>query len=375
MKLNYTNYGYSSATAVGISLQKPLFHLASNVVIAVYGDPYNPNESQLIRITKIAFHSIIAAIFILPAGVSYLAGRVVHLFSETTINFNNLNLVPSPIKLAKKINKSNIEELHHKFVEIMNTEDNADQLKKVDSLGELCSMILGKGEQIDGEKLDDEEKIYPDDPVKRKLFCTQMHILLQGILKALNSGKISEDKQKDVLMELAEASMRCYPTWLEASTKLLAELTEGGTCRTKLLQHVQNYKESTILNFCQNKISGQWHELNDVRNVLGSELGLFSNDFDPYALNNSSYSAFEKKVIKWLFIHLYKDANQVVVGIQNAINMKPYDQDYYGFLLAITKKMDIKNPEDYVQEHFYTTDYQLKAEGVNLMLKNIGILK
>lgn len=72
VSLNLNNYSYSYANAVGSSLRQPLFKLVSNIAIASNGEPW---ETQAWRITKVAFHCLVAAIFIVPAGLTWLVGK------------------------------------------------------------------------------------------------------------------------------------------------------------------------------------------------------------------------------------------------------------------------------------------------------------
>lgn len=53
-----------------------------------------------------------------------------------------------------------------------------------------------------------------------------MSICLTSILKKIESNEITSDKKNDILIELANASTRCYPTWLEVAVKIYADIND-----------------------------------------------------------------------------------------------------------------------------------------------------
>ncbi|MBX9744512.1 MAG: DUF1548 domain-containing protein, partial [Chlamydiales bacterium] len=241
----------------------------------------------------------------------------------------------------------------------------SSQTSKKDCLQRLCEWTATENVNL-----------YPDDPGKRKLFCKQLTIFLRGIIKKIESGDVSKDKERDILMELAEASTRCYPTWLEVSAKLFAEVNgQVETVEVKLLRFIQEYKESIILEFCQKEVDAQWHALNYVRNILGDELGLNTtlNAHDPYAAHDDAI--FGKGLTKWLFLQRYENVNRLISSVQVMINSQNYDPSYHEFLLNTVRQQGIESPEDYVANHFYSEDYKLNEAGANLMLRSIGIVK
>jgi len=219
--------------------------------------------------------------------------------------------------------------------------------------------------------------IYQDAQHMRELFVTQLAHNLQGSFSQIQSVECSTEQKETILMELAEASKRCYPTWLEMSRKMLAySHGKTETVAVKVLRMVQEYKEQIILDFCQNELDMDWHGVNIVRQSLGIDLGLSTDtaELDPYAVTGDG-SIFGPVLIKWLFLQRYQDVNQLVAYIQAGINAQPYDSAYHDYLLTEVKQMPIKEPEDYVAGHFYDEDYKLQFEAVALMLRNVGVLK
>ncbi len=364
MNINLNDYSYSSANSIGNTLKSPLFKIASNIAIASSGKPW---ESLAWRIGKIAFHCFVAALFIIPAGLAWFIGKSICYFSKTQIDYDGLYLAPKPIELPQDQESDryiNIMNLSKKFNQLEIVED-PNQPSKKECLIRLCKWTATE-----------DVNIYPNEPDKRKMFCLQLSIFLKGIIKKIESGEVSKDKERDILLELAEASTRCYPTWLEVSAKLYAEV--NGTAETvevKILRFIQEYKESIILEFSQTEAGEQWHALNYVRNILGIELGLNTtlNAHDPYAQKNDPL--FSKALTKWFFLQRYENANRLVSGVQTMINSQNYDPTYYDFLVKAIEDHNINNAQDYVAEHFYDENYKLKEEGANLLLRSIGIIK
>ena len=364
--VNLNNYCYSSANEMGSFLKIPLFKLVSNIAIASSGKLW---ESEVSRIVKIAIHSLVALLFILPAGLSWFIGKSISHFSATQIDHEGLFLAPPPIQIPQESESDqlvDVKTISEKFNQLnIPNKKPSDKSSKQDCLHRLC--VWTTTENVN---------IYPDDPTKRKLFCKELSILLKGIVKKLESGEVSNDKENDILMELAEASTRCYPTWLEVAAKLLGEINgQAENFETKILRFVQDYKESITLEFSQKEVDAQWHALNYVRNILGLELGLNTtlNALDPYAGHEDAI--FGKSLTKWLFLQRYENVNRLISSIQTIINSKNYDPSYHDFLLNIVKQWGIQNPEDYVAEHFYSEDFKLNELGVNLMLRSIGVIK
>jgi hypothetical protein len=366
MSLNLNNYSYSYANAIGNTLKQPLFKLVSNIAIASSGKPW---ESEACRIAKVAFHCLVATLFVIPVGLAWLVGKSIVYFSTTQIDHEGLFLAPPHIEIPQEIESDqliDIRMLSDRFNQLnLPNERSSSQTSKQTSLRRLCDWTATENTNL-----------YPDDPEKRKLFCKQLNIFLRDIIKKIESGEVSKDKERDILMELAEASTRCYPTWLEVSAKLFAEVNgQAETVEVKLLRFLQEYKESIILEFCQKEVDAQWHALNYVRNLLGEELGLNTtlNSLDPYAAQNDA--TFGKCLTKWLFLQRYENVNRLISSIQIMINSRDYDRSYHDFLLNTVKQEGIQAPEDYVASHFYSEDYKLNEAGVNLMLRSIGIVK
>lgn len=366
VNVDLNNYSYSYANAIGSSLKQPLFKLVSNIAVASSGKPW---ESQAWRIAKIAFHCLAAAVFIIPAGLAWLIGTSISHFSKTQIDHEGLFLAPPQIQILQELEsdqKIEIRVISDKFKQLNVTEKRpTDQTSKENCLQRLCEWTATESANV-----------YPDDSGKRKLFFKQLSIPLRGIIKKIELGEVSKDKEKDILMELAEISTRCYPTWLEGSAKLFAEVNnQVETVEVKLLRFIQEYKESITLEFCQNEADAQWHALNYVRNILGHELGLNTtlNAYDPYAEENDRI--FGKGLTRWLFLQRYEDVNRLISSVQLMINARNYEPSYHDFLVNVVKQQGIQEPEDYVALHFYSEDYKLNEFGANLMLRSIGIIK
>jgi hypothetical protein len=366
VNVNLNNYSYSYANTIGSSLKQPLFKLVCNIAIASSGKPW---ESQAWRITKVAFHCLVAAIFVIPAGLAWLVGKSITYFSKTQIDYEGLFLAPPQIQIPEELESDqliDIRLLSDKFNQLnLPNERSSSQTSKQDSLRRLCDLTATENANL-----------YPDDPGTRELFCKQLTIFLRGIIKKIESGEVSKDKQRDILMELAEASTRCYPTWFEVSARLFAEVNgQAETVEVKLLGFLQEYKESVILEFCQKEVGTQWHALNYVRNILGKELGLNTtlNAHDFYAAQNDA--TFGKGLTKWLFLQRYENVNRLISSVQIMINSQNYDPSYHDFLVNTVKEQGIQDPEEYVASHFYSKDFKLNEAGANLMLRCIGIVK
>lgn len=360
MNININNCGYSYANAVGSTLKAPTFKLISNAAIALSGNPY---DNIIIRVIKVAFHLIVAIIFIIPAGILWFAGKTITCFSKTQIDHEGLSLIPPKIIVPKEsnINKS----IDIKILLVKFKAAHPKQSNKYNSLSALCEKVVNRNASI-----------YPNEKNKRDMFYQQLSMFLRGILQKIDSSDISKDRANDILMELAEASTVCYPTWLEVTGKIYAEVNgQVETAKVKILRLVQEYKESIILEFCQNEADYQWHALNFVRNILGVELGLNTsfNGFDEYVNNNDI--AFGANLVKWLFMQRYENVNRLVDCVQTMINSKSYDASYYDFMVDVVRQQGIQNPKDYVAGHFYSVEGKLNAVGSNFMLKACGVLK
>lgn len=364
MSVNINNCNYSYANAIGSSLKQPLFKLVS--YIARTSDS-TPEESQAQRIAKVAFHCLVVAILIIPLGSAWLVGKSISYFSKTQINLERLSLAPPELKVPQEIESDqaiNIMTLSEKYNQLnLSYKTPSDKNLKQQALYQLCCETVNNINNTNQFRTD-------------LLFYKQLSIYLKGIIKKIDSGKISDDKVKSILMELAEASTRCRPTWLETSAKLFAEVNdEVETAEVKLLRFVQEYKETITLEYFQQEVNVQWHSLNYVRNILGKELGLNTtlNVLDPYA--SIGVTIFPEGLIKWLFLQRYENVNRLISSVQTMINKNKYDVSYYDFLLNAVKKKDIANPVAYVEQHFYSEDFKLTEAGVNFMLKCIGIIK
>lgn len=365
----YNTYGCSYASSIGNACRQPLFYLIIQASTEL-SRPLLPKEILIVKIGKIAIKLFALILFVIPAGVLSLTGKCITLFAKTQIDHKNLHLTPPsiPIPQEEEIDKTiDINQLAEEYKKMMIDEENDHKVK---SLFNLCKEII---KNLSNDSIAAGSTIYPDDPSKRKYFCTQMTLYLKGILKKDN--ELSPDQKKILLSKLADASTVCYPTWFETTKKIYDELFwKNGSVEVKLLNMVQEYKENMILEVSQN-VDYEWHALNFVRNVAGKELGLntSTNEMDPYATDDDF--VFGKKLCKWIFLEKYENVNKLITAIYNRIDIEPYDQSYHDFLLKIIESQGIKDPTDYIAEHFFSEDYKLNQAGVNCMLRGIGILK
>ncbi len=332
------------------------------MAISLSHSPHNTTQAQ--KVAKIALQCFIAAVCVLPAGILWLIGRGICCLSNAQINYAKLSSSPKPIQVVAGATDYNINlmVLYTKYV-ALGIKENLEPGKtsKEDCLRLLCNKIQTAHQDI-----------YPDNANKRFMFCQQVSLYLKAILQKMRSGDIDNDKEEQILKELAEASTRCYPTWLQTAYSLYADVhNQEETVPDKLLRAIQEYKESLTLEFVQNELGLQWHALNFVRNILGAELGFDTelNELDPYG--GQQDNIFGKALTKWLFLQKYTDVNRLVEAIRTKINAKPFDSSYYDYLV---EKVESSQQGD-IQEIFYDENYQLTYEGVSFMLHSMKILR
>lgn len=376
MKINLNQCNYSHANAIGSTLKTPLFLLTRNIAIAAMHKPW---ETRAQVISRTALHALIALALIVPAFLAWTVGRIITYFSATQINHKMLHLAPPPISIPEESETDNsidITVLKDRFAQLF-----PQETSKLASLNRLCEWINFQSEQI-----------YEYDPAKRELFCKEVSLFLKGIIKKMNDGSVPNDKIKDILMELAKASMVCYPTWLNMAAKLYNEIHGRDTAVENVLRMVQEYKEALILEFVQQEADVQWHSLNFVRNIVGDDLGLNTslNKFDPYSSDKDP--VFGKSLTKFLFLQRYENANRMVTAIKEVINSQAFDMRLYDLLIERVEKngfekiIDHKNKmnsvetaADFVVTQFYeeTSDgnRRINEKGVNFILKSIEVLK
>lgn len=347
VNLDLNSYKYSYANFIGFSLKRPLFKLVSNLATA--SSALLDSEERAWLIARVALHCLAAAIFVLPAGLAWLIGKSISYFSKTQIDYSGLSLAPQPILVPKEEGldlEIDTAELLSRFDKLNSPEEDSSSGKtlKRELLKRLCLWINAKNSDI-----------YQDDYNKRILFCEQVSLYLRSIIKKMKSGEISEDQVNIILNELAEASTRCYPTWLEVSGKLYEEVCgQPQSARALLLRWVQEYKESIVLEFAQQEADTQWHALNYIRNILGEEWGLNTtrNDYDLYAGNDDPI--FGKSLVKWLFLQRYEDVNCLIASITEQINCRKYSSFYSELLTEIVEKENVPDLEvtEYVLDKF-----------------------
>ncbi len=352
--MNLNNCDYSYANVIGSYLKQPLFKLVSHTLIAFKHKHWEMNRIH--NIAKEAIACLIFIMFVVPIGISWLIGKSISCFSKTKINHKNLHLKPPEIDIPHDLESDSsisIMVLVGKFIDINTIKGkfNKSQQSKLENLGRLCEWTVIKNDNI-----------YPNDYRKRELFCKQLSIYLKNIVKKIDSNEVSNDKTLSILSELAEASTRCYPTWLEVARRLCDEVNgKEESVEIKLLRLVQEYKESIILEFSQKEVNSEWHALSYVRNILGDELGLNTAKLDVYGAQNNSI--FGKCIIKWLFLQIYENSNRLVSGITTMINSREYDNSYYFFIQ--------KHATDVKKCFNLESDGHINEVGVNFLLKNI----
>lgn len=362
MTSSINSYKYSYANQIGSVLSQPLFKLVSNVMIAANAKPW---ETQAWRIAKLSFHCFIAAVFAIPAGLTWGLGKSITYLSKAQIDPEGLHLKPPKITLPNELDSDKLISIKFLCARLKQLNNVANHESKQENLERLCNWIINENAEI-----------YPGEPATRALFCKEVSLYLKGIVKKIQVGEVSAEKERAILLELAEAATRCYPTWLEVSAKFFAEVNgQVETVQIKLLRMVQDYKENIILGFCQKEANAQWHALNFIRNILGVELGLNTdtNAFDPYA--GREFSTLGKAFTKWLFVQMYGNVNRLISSVQTMINRKEYDSAYHDFLVAEVVQQGIASADDYVAEHFFNDQQQITEMGVNFLLRSIGVVK
>jgi hypothetical protein len=358
-----SNLNYSRSQTIGCGLKKPLFKLLSHVAIAAAG-----SNSMVARVAKVAAHSFLAILLIIPASGAFLLGKAITHFSKTKINLQNIHLAAPPIEIPEEGPANGAIDLRvlvQKYDQLPNVDRHMeDGGSKSGYLNRLCVLVNSQAPEI-----------FPNNPNKRREFCQTVSLFLKAIIRKMNDGEISEDKQREILLELTEASTRCYPTWLAVSAKLFAEVCDNvETVQVKLLRHIQDYKETLILHYGQNSIEADWHVLSYMRNMLGAEFGLDTslNQMDPYGVGR--VPSFGKSFCKWILLQLYGNSNHLVSRIQDTINSQDFDPSYHDFLKEILRNQGNEEPDDYVTENFFDEDYKITFAGVCCMLKSMGIL-
>lgn len=357
------NLNYSRAQSIGCGLKKPLFKLLSHVAIAAAG-----SNSIVVRVIKVTTHAFLAILLIIPASGAFLLGKAITHFSKTKINLQNIHLAAPPIEIPEEdpangaIDLGVLVQKYERLPRVNRLMENGGS--KSWWLNRLCLHVSLQDPQI-----------FPDNPNKRREFCQTISLFLKAIIRKMNDGEIPEDRQREILLELTEASTRCYPTWLEVSAKLFAEV--NGTAETvpvKLLREIQSYKETLILNYGQNSIGADWHVLSYMRNILGEEFGLDTslNQLDPYGAGHAP--SFGKSFCKWILLLLYGNSNHLISRIRDTINSQDFDPSYHDFLKEILRNEGNENPDDYVTENFFDEDYKITFAGASCMLKSMGIL-
>lgn len=354
MKLD--NYNFSYANHVGNVLKRPLAELVVGVALALAPKPH---EKIAERVAKIFFRVILAIILVIPAGMAWLLGKAIILCSKTQIDHDQLALTPPPIQLPDVTNL-----MHDRLLEKFNVyfpgiEKNRQEIEHISN-------------SISNWRPDPDSANFN----KHELLNREMKIFLTQIIKKMDAYEVSDDEARTFLTKLADLSTRCPETWHEVIAQFYAQIYDGWkSAIEKLLKMVQDYKEGIILEFGQLKAGTEWHVINFVRNQIGDEVGLNTKlgENDQWASGDDPI--FGKSLTKWIFMQTFEDANRMVQAITTAINQGKYDPVFQDLILETIKAKGMEKAEDLVAEHFFTEDYKIKECGVNLMLKEIRILK
>lgn len=342
---------YNHLEAVGSFLRKPQFNLGVNILKLT-------TTPQSLKIRDIGL-IVLTPIVIIPTSILWAAGKTITCLSRTSLNEKNLHLAPAPFAIpdTDELKDVDIMKLYTRFKELFPFDKNKGALL------DLC------------EKIKDND-LYRTNP---QPFYPTLNAYLRGIQKQIELGEVSLDKQRDILMELAEASSRCEPTWLEVAGKLYREIKgKQDSLDGKILDLVQTYKEDLIIDFCQNTLKNEhWHGLNVIRNILGDELGLNKelNVSDPYA--DVEMSGLKKAIAKGIFLHKYRNVNNLISRVQSDFNKEPYNQLYFDRLVEIAKELGIKDPSEFVQEQCFDeeNEYKITRLGMTILLRGLGIIK
>jgi len=387
MTISINQYEYDYFAAVGSFLRSQSIKQATRYLSSCFAVESAIQEFtfSLEKISKIAKAVIlgIANAFITVYGtpISWLIGKGITFLSSTKINYASLPLKPTLLpqpQIGDTPLYTEFSYLREEFIR-RNLHSRQEYLPlravgKTPIEGCLELMLnqihVGQVAQVRDQHGHDE-------------FVAKMRVYLSAIMvKIQESGTADEVEEQalvkgQALIALADASNVCAPTWLEAAEKVYNTLYAPPDARNKVLQYVQKLKEELLTEYIQIDLDGRhWHGLSYMRNFLGDELGLNENTsgLDPYAGENKG--PLINALFKQLFIERYDDVNRIVSSVQAQIEAKPADwRCYYNFLVEIVQGMGVAEAEGVVVDQFVDTDYKPNFKGVNLMLRNIGILR
>lgn len=391
--ISLRDYEYSYATAVGMALKNTADRFEKWVVQR----PKGPTGNLIKAIIEVALKIFARITIRLPLKCLGYLGKALCPLEKTKIDPKGLPLAPPAIILPSNIKLdvgNRIDALYTRFDKLF-----PHTKKKITPPVGWWNWLWGKAGSVDeithagryfqklsfkrmfNQLISHDPSIFPKHPSSRREFCGQTSMFLKGILNKIESGELTEEREKVILNELALGSKACYPTWLQVSSKIYTELYgKQETAAIKLLRMVQEYKEDLILEFTQKQYKAQWHMLSLLRETQGKELGLNMHvNKDAYS-GSTHYSQESIEHLKKGFLELYQDVNRLVAAVLTKIEAQPYDSAYFDFMVEAVTKLGAKEPINFVRQHFYREDPKdeynllLKPEGVHFMLRAVGIL-
>lgn len=343
---NISSFQYSYCQTIGNALETPLFLIATDIGKTL---AHQGVSSCIYTIAKLALDFFLVLAFVVPTGVCYLLGKTIKCFAQTQVDYNQLHKAPPKIEIPDDVDISIIDL----------TKNIMDRFKK---LGLSSSDTLAMYKILNGISS------------HGKLFQAELSYYLNGIYEKTQApdSNLDKDKEKAMWGEIAKSASVCHATWFQAAKGQFLKLeNKEEKTEDKLLRKIQHYKEDLILQYAQNTLETEWHLLSYMSKVFGDEFGLNTNPHDEHVDENAT----GRCVAKWLFLQLYDDPNQIVEAIQTSINLDDFDSSYKDFLVDIVTEQGIPEAEDYVANSFFDEDYQITFEGVNCLLKHIGILR
>lgn len=364
--MNINSYGYSYLDKIGRDLCKPMDNVVSNIKCAWA-------DSGLTSTISLIWHTVIGVIIFIPGSCAWLVGRVVNMCANSRIDYEGLSSRPAQIDLNPVIgDRSKIDVGYLK--DCLNYTDTPHKFR------ESINKIVGKC-HYDNENFGTED-------------VKQFIIFIKAIVKKMKEGNLTNVQKGAIVVKLAEAQPHCFPTWVEAAGKIYFELYGNvESPETKILRIVQEYKEEILHQILQVELHEEvgndpWHRMNKVREIFGREFGLDMTlkRFDPNVESCGQLSAAEIRYIKDSFYQRFADVNRLVEAVTTRINMGDPNEIFQGYsdlLKDIARNHGIRTErgyngdrvDDFVTEKCFTEAYMIKPEAVNLMLRQVGLIK